>query len=92
MVRIADCFCSDPNYVALPSYGCRFGVNRTLAHLKKVRAIGRRAVAVAADVADDDAPERIVEAALGLGGRIDVLVNNAGFMTFADPFNVNDEA
>jgi short-subunit dehydrogenase len=26
-----------------------------------------------------------------LGGRIDVLVNNAGFMTFADPFNVNDE-
>jgi short-subunit dehydrogenase len=57
----------------------------------KVRAIGRRAVAVAADVADDDAPERIVEAALGLGGRIDVLVNNAGFMTFAHPFNVNDE-
>ncbi len=57
----------------------------------KVRAIGRRAVAVAADVADDDAPERIVEAALGLGGHIDVLVNNAGFMTFADPFNVNDE-
>jgi len=32
----------------------------------KVRAIGRRAVAVAADVADDDAPERIVEAALRL--------------------------
>ena len=57
----------------------------------KVRAIGRRAVAVAADVADDDAPERIVEAALGLVGRIDVLVNNAGFITFADPFNVNDE-
>ncbi len=57
----------------------------------KVRAIGRRTVAVAADVADDDTPERIVEAALGLGGRIDVLVNNAGFMTFADPFNVNDE-
>jgi len=57
----------------------------------KVRAIGRRAVAVAADVADDDAPERIVEAALGLGDRIDVLVNNAGFMTFADPCTVNDE-
>ena len=53
----------------------------------KVRAIGRRAVAIAADVADD-APERIVEAALRMGGRIDVLVNNAGFMTFADPFRV----
>ena len=39
-----------------------------------MRAIGRRSVAVAADVADDDAPERIVEAALGLGGCIDVLV------------------
>jgi len=57
----------------------------------KVRAIGRRAVTVAADVTDDTAPEHIVEAAVGLGGRIDVLVNNAGFMTFADPFNVNDE-
>ncbi len=57
----------------------------------KARAIGRRVVALAADVADNDAPERIVKAALGLGGRIDVLVNNAGFMTFADPFNVNDE-
>jgi NAD(P)-dependent dehydrogenase (short-subunit alcohol dehydrogenase family) len=57
----------------------------------KVRAIGHRAVAVAADVADDDAPQRIVEAAQGFGDRIDVLVNNAGFMTFADPFNVDDE-
>jgi short-subunit dehydrogenase len=57
----------------------------------KVRAIGRRVVAVAVDVAEDDAPERIVQAALGLAGRIDVLVNNAGFMTFADPFNVNDK-
>jgi short-subunit dehydrogenase len=44
-----------------------------------------------ADVAGDDAPQRIVGAALGLGVHIDVLVNNAGFMTFADPFNVNDE-
>jgi short-subunit dehydrogenase len=58
---------------------------------EKVRAIGRRAVAVATDVSADNAPERIVEAALGLKDRIDVLVNNAGFMTFADPFNVNDQ-
>jgi 3-oxoacyl-[acyl-carrier protein] reductase len=57
---------------------------------ERVRAIGRRAVAVAGDVADQKTPERIVEAALELSGRIDVLVNNAGFMTFADPFNVND--
>ena len=58
---------------------------------EKVRAIGRRAAVVATDVSADDAPERIVEAALGLKNRIDVLVNNAGFMTFADPFNVNDQ-
>ncbi|HRI14557.1 MAG TPA: SDR family oxidoreductase [Verrucomicrobiota bacterium] len=57
----------------------------------KVRALGRRVVVVAADVTDDDAPKRIVEAALSLGGRIDVLVNNAGFMTFADPLNVKDD-
>ena len=53
---------------------------------EKVRSIGRRAAAVATDVSADDAPARIVEAALGLRDRIDVLVNNAGFMTFADPF------
>ena len=47
----------------------------------KVRAIGRRAVALPLDVGADDAPERIVEAALRLGGHIDVLVNNAGFIT-----------
>jgi short-subunit dehydrogenase len=58
---------------------------------EKVRAIGRRAAMVATDVSADNAPERIVEAALGLKDRIDVLVNNAGFMTFADPFNVNDQ-
>jgi 3-oxoacyl-[acyl-carrier protein] reductase len=58
---------------------------------EKVRTIGRRAAAVATDVSADDAPARIVEAALGLKDRIDVLVNNAGFMTFADPFNVNDQ-
>jgi hypothetical protein len=39
MAWIADCFCSDPNYVALPSYGCRFGVNRSLAPLLIVLVI-----------------------------------------------------
>ena len=58
---------------------------------EKVQAIGRRVAAVTTDVSAEDAPERIVQAALGLRDRIDVLVNNAGFMTFADPFNVNDQ-
>jgi short-subunit dehydrogenase len=50
----------------------------------KVRAIGRRAVTVASDVMDNAAPERIVEAAVALGGRIDVLVNNAGGLLMVD--------
>lgn len=41
---------------------------------EKVRALGRRAAVVATDVSADDAPERIVDAALGLKNRIDVLV------------------
>lgn len=57
---------------------------------EEVRAIGRKAATVAIDVAADDAPAKIVEAALALSGKIDVLVNNAGFMTFSDPFNVDD--
>ncbi|NYT78044.1 SDR family oxidoreductase [Alcaligenaceae bacterium] len=70
-------------------------VGRNAQHLDaaalKVRAIGHRVATVAVDVADDAAPQRIVDTALKLSGRIDVLVNNAGFMTFADPFDVNDE-
>jgi NAD(P)-dependent dehydrogenase (short-subunit alcohol dehydrogenase family) len=57
---------------------------------EKIRAIGRKAATVAVDVAEEEAPEKIVRAALDLAGRIDVLVNNAGFMTFADPLNVDD--
>lgn len=69
-------------------------VSRNAEHLEeaagKVRALGRKAATVAVDVAAGNAPGRIVKAALELSGRIDVLVNNAGFMTFADPLNVDD--
>jgi NAD(P)-dependent dehydrogenase (short-subunit alcohol dehydrogenase family) len=70
-------------------------VGRDAGHLEaaagKLRASGRRVATVAVDVADDAAPDRIVEAALALADRIDVLVNNAGFMTFSSPLDVNDE-
>jgi len=45
-----------------------------------VRDSGGRAVACAADVTSAEAPERIVRAALDLGGGIDVLVNAAGII------------
>ncbi len=57
---------------------------------RKIEAIGRKAATVACDVADDDTPQRLVKAALDLCGRIDVLINNAGFMTFADMLTVED--
>lgn len=42
-----------------------------------IAALGRRAVAVRADLDDDDAPARIADAALAGLGKIDVLVLNA---------------
>ncbi|MCM3921650.1 glucose 1-dehydrogenase [Frankia sp. AiPs1] len=49
------------------------------AHL--VEAAGRRALAVAADVADPASAERIAAAAMETFGRVDILVNNAGIGT-----------
>ena len=57
---------------------------------RKIEAIGRKTATVACDVTADDTPDRLVKAALDLCGRIDVLINNAGFMTFADMLTVED--
>jgi 3-oxoacyl-[acyl-carrier protein] reductase len=57
---------------------------------RKIEAIGRKVTNVACDVAADDTPDRLVKAALDLSGRIDVLINNAGLMTFADMLTVED--
>ena len=46
-----------------------------------VRSAGRRALAVATDVADPDSCTALVEAAMAEFGRVDVLVNNAGVGT-----------
>jgi NAD(P)-dependent dehydrogenase (short-subunit alcohol dehydrogenase family) len=56
----------------------------------KIEAIGRKVTTVACDVAADDTPDRLVKAALDLSSRIDVLINNAAFMTFADMLTVED--
>lgn len=43
-----------------------------------IEALGRRALAVAADVRDPAAAERLIAAALDAFGKVDILVNNAG--------------
>ncbi|MDB4893841.1 MAG: 3-oxoacyl-[acyl-carrier protein] reductase [Firmicutes bacterium] len=46
----------------------------------EVERLGRRCVAVQADVSDEGQASRLVESAIAAFGRIDVLVNNAGVM------------
>lgn len=48
---------------------------------KLVEAAGRRALAVATDVADPEQCQALVDAAMAEFGRVDVLVNNAGIGT-----------
>jgi len=57
----------------------------------EVRARGRRALAVAAHVADWDDHPRLVDAAYGEFGRVDVLVNNAGMSPLAPSSNETSE-
>lgn len=49
-----------------------------LAELQKAIPERERIATLAVDVTDDDAPQRIVEAAMSRWGRIDFLINNAG--------------
>ncbi|MFD9887623.1 SDR family NAD(P)-dependent oxidoreductase [Streptomyces alboflavus] len=58
-------------------------VGRRATPLKEVAASAPEAMeAVALDVTDPDAPDRIVAAALGRFGRLDAIVNNAGLARF----------
>lgn len=53
---------------------------------------GDTVLPLTADVTDEDAPARIVAAALGWRGRIDVLVNNAGIAAAKSVHLTDDEA
>lgn len=44
----------------------------------EIRALGRRAIGVPADVREDDAIRRMIERAIEEFGRLDILINNAG--------------
>ncbi|UCH27654.1 MAG: SDR family oxidoreductase [Trueperaceae bacterium] len=58
---------------------------------EEIRVIGRNVATVSTDVTAEDAPERLVGAAKELSSRIDVLINNAGIMGYADMLTVTDD-
>src|SRR3954463_5387176 len=60
---------------------CARRVERLGATKAQVEDVGRRCVAVQADVADPDDGTRVVEQAVAELGKVDVLVNNAGVGT-----------
>jgi len=51
---------------------------------RDVEASGRRALSVAANITDADAPQRILDAVLAGFGKLTILVNNAGGMASPD--------
>src|SRR5690242_6894840 len=56
-----------------------------------VRALGRRAVAIEADVARAADVERMVQATVAELGRVDVLVNNAGIRLITPLLDLSEE-
>lgn len=48
--------------------------------VEQIRSLGRRTLAIRADVADFLETERAVQRVLDAFGRLDILVNNAGIM------------
>ncbi len=68
--------------VAVHYHRSRDGADRTLA---RAREAGAEAEAFAADLAEGDAAEGLVEQAIARFGRVDALVNNAG-LTQVGPF------
>jgi NAD(P)-dependent dehydrogenase (short-subunit alcohol dehydrogenase family) len=60
---------------------CARRADKLNATREKIEAVGRRCIAVEADVSDPDQCTRVVEEAKEQLGRVDVLVNNAGVGT-----------
>ena len=56
---------------------------------KAIREIGARSLAVGCDVADPDAVKALVERTISEFGRVDILINNAGFIWEEPPEKVS---
>jgi NAD(P)-dependent dehydrogenase (short-subunit alcohol dehydrogenase family) len=65
--------------VAINYHGDREGAENTAA---EIRASGRRAIVVQANVGDSKAVDRMFDTVLGEFSRLDILVNNAGVQTW----------
>jgi 3-oxoacyl-[acyl-carrier protein] reductase len=58
----------------------------------EIKALGRRAYVVVADLLDDRAPAQMASEAKALTGRVDILVNNAGAVRRGDFFKMDRKA
>ncbi len=56
-----------------------------------VESAGRRAAAVAGDMADKEVPKRVVDAVIEKFGRIDILINNAGMIRRTPAVDFSEE-
>ncbi|GAA3310817.1 hypothetical protein GCM10020295_78900 [Streptomyces cinereospinus] len=55
----------------------------------QVTSLGRRALALKADVSDPEQVAALVQPMTTLSGRVDILVNNAGIFPFRDVFELD---
>jgi 2-deoxy-D-gluconate 3-dehydrogenase len=58
--------------------------------LARVQALGRRVLDVRADLSSTGPVREVVDAAIGLNGRLDIVVNNAGIIRRADSLDVEE--
>lgn len=73
--------------IALAEAGCDIvGVNRKVPDetAARVTALGRRFIAIRADLGKQESIQSVVDTAVAEMGRIDILVNNAGTIRRAD--------
>lgn len=80
--------------LGLAEAGCDIvGVNRKIPHetAQRVQALGRRFLAIQADLRHQQAIEGIVKEAVEKMGRVDILVNNAGTIRRCDAIDFSEQ-